>query len=441
MKASLLATLTTLGFALVGQARTPAAPVKAQAPPVTGRAVKGMESFDRLMTSFIARHNVPGAALAVVRDGKIVYARGFGYADRDTRAPVGPGSLFRIASVSKPITSAAVMQLVERKDKKLRLGDRVFDILKLEPAGKGKVDPRLKGITVRQLLLHTGGWDRGKSFDPMFRPVRIAKALGAVPPAGPMHVARYMLTVSLDFDPGSRYAYSNFGYCLLGRIIEAKTNMTYEQYVRRHVLAPAGITRMRIGRTLPADRADGEVTYYTRTGLKGACVFAPNVGKRVPHPYGAWHLEAMDAHGGWIASAVDLVRFARQFDSPKTCKLLNAPSIAATFARPKGLAGYTKDRKPKAAYYAFGWMVRPVGKAGRANTWHAGSLPGTSSLLVRRHDGLDWAVLFNATRVARGPILAAAIDPLLHQAAAAVKAWPDTEVVESRRVPWQEADA
>jgi len=429
MKVLMLGAAAILGLALGARAETP----PAQAVPVTGRAVKGMESFDTLMTSFIARHNVPGAALAVVRGGKIIYARGFGHADRDTHTPVQPESLFRIASVSKPITSAAVMQLVQGK--KLRLDDRVFDILKLKPIGKGKVDPRLKAVTVRHLLQHTGGWDRDKSFDPMFRSVQIAKALGTPPPAGAMDVARYMLTVPLDFDPGSRYAYSNFGYCLLGRIIAARTGMTYEQYVRRHVLAPAGITRMRIGRTLRTQRAGGEVTYFTPTALKGPSVFPPNVGKSVAHQYGAWHLEAMDAHGGWIASAVDLVRFARQFDSPKTSTLLSASSIASTFARPKGEAGYTAPGKPKAAYYGFGWLVRPVGSAGRANTWHGGSLPGTNSLLVRRHDGLDWAVLFNSRRTAQGPSLASAIDPLLHRAAAAVKVWPETEVVKAQTRP------
>ncbi len=162
MKSSLLAALLG-GLAILGSgpgacAQTPRALKAPNALSVTGQAVKGMESFDTLMTSFLKRHGVPGAALAVVRGGKIIYARGFGYADLVAKAPVQPESLFRIASVSKPITSAAVMQLVERK--KLRLDDRVFDVLKLERAGKGKVDPRLKTVTVRHLLLHTGGWDR-----------------------------------------------------------------------------------------------------------------------------------------------------------------------------------------------------------------------------------------------------------------------------------------
>ena len=392
--------------------------------PVTGPARTGLESFDNLMIEFIRPHKVPGAALAVVRNGKIVYARGFGYADQTAKKPVQPDSLFRIASISKPITSAAIMQLVDHK--KLNLDDHVFDILKIKPIDKGRIDPRLKKITVRHLLLHTGGWDRSKSGDPMFRPVRIAKAFGLAPPASAKQVARYMLTEPLDFEPGSRYAYSNFGYCLLGRLIEAKTEMSYQQYVRKQLLAKAGITQMRIGRSLRAKRADGEVAYHTRKKHTGPSVFPPKVGNPVPAQYGGMHVEAMDAHGGWIASAIDLVRFAREFDSPETCRFLSADSITKTFARPN-------DRTDP-AYYAFGWSVRPVGKKGKANTWHAGAFAGSSTLLVRRHDGLDWAVLFNMARTAKGKYLASVIDPLVHRAANAVKTWPEIDLLEAKLI-------
>jgi hypothetical protein len=150
----------------------------------------------------------------------------------------------------------------------------------------------------------------------------------------------------------------------------------------------------------------------------------PHLGEPVPLPYGAWCLESMDAHGGWLASAPDLVRFAAAFDDPRHCKILKSKSIEILFARPPGAAGYQRNGKPRDAYYACGWMVRPVGDKGKANTWHSGSLPGTSTLLVRRHDGLTWAVLFNARNSAKKVEPASAIDPLLHEAADAVKNWP-----------------
>jgi N-acyl-D-amino-acid deacylase len=92
------------------------------------------------------------------------------------------------------------------------------------------------------------------------------------------------------------------------------------------------------------------------------------------------------------------------------------------FARPPGAAGEDEHGKPADAYYACGWMVRPVG-GGKANTWHNGSLDGTSTLLVRRWDDLTWAVLFNS-RQAKGGEPAGLIDPLVHDAADEVKHWP-----------------
>src|SRR5262249_38714238 len=157
------------------------------------------------------------------------------------REPVRPRSLFRIASVSKPITSAAVLQLVEQG--KLGLDDRVVDLLDVRHNGDpiAPADPRLKRVTIRHLLQHRGGWDRDKSFDPMFRSVRIAREFGTRPPAGPELIIASMWKRPLDFDPGARSCYSNFGYCVLGRVIEKVSGISYEAYVREHILAPLGI--------------------------------------------------------------------------------------------------------------------------------------------------------------------------------------------------------
>jgi N-acyl-D-amino-acid deacylase len=389
-------------------------------PAMTGPARPELAPLDRLMIDFMKDHRVPGAALAVTRAGRLVYARGFGLADRERGEKVAPDSLFRIASVSKPITAVAVLQLVEQK--KLELTARVCEVLRLpEPA-----DARWKRVTVLDLLRHTGGWDRTKSFDPMFRSVEIAKTLGARPPAGPDEVIRYMLRQPLDFDPGSRFAYSNFGYCLLGRVIERVAGVRYEAHVRDRVLRPLGIERMRIARSLAADRAAGEVTYYDARNRSEPAVLG-EVGRPAPAPYGAFYLEAMDSHGAWIASAIDLVRFASAFDVPSRCKVLRAETIATMFGRPEGPAGRDPAGTPKAVYYACGWNVRPAGGPGRANTWHGGNIPGASSLLVRRHDGLDWAVLFNTDAGPHGKDLGHAIDPLVHQAVDQVKTWPDID--------------
>lgn len=385
----------------------------------TGVEDPRLASFDRMMIRFLEQHRAPGAAVAVARGGKLVYARGFGLADREENVPVRPDSLFRIASLSKPITAVAVLQLAQRK--KLNLNDKILNYLNLESSvlSDAEKDARLAEITIRQLLEHRGGWDRDLSFDPMFRPVLIAETLRLQPPAGPAQVIEYMLSQRLDFSPGERYAYSNFGYCLLGRAIEKASNMPYEEYVQKRVLRPLGIRDMRVGKTLEA--FPGEVRYYDEMDRKGKAVLGPDFGKEVPLPYGAWYLEAMDAHGGWIASAVDLVRFASAFDDPKHCPILGEAMIAEMFQRPR-FPGQTGDSKP--TYYACGWSVRPVGVEGKCNAWHNGALAGTSTLLVRRHDGLDWAVLFNARNNSEGRALASEVDPLMHRAADAVSEWP-----------------
>jgi N-acyl-D-amino-acid deacylase len=389
---------------------------------VTGRFDPRLKPFDDLMTAFVKEHQVPGAALAISYHGRLVYARGFGYADVERKAPVLPGSRFRIASVSKPLTAVAILQLVGRK--KLRVEDRLLDIVHLPPHLEpgAKPDPRWKEITILHLLQHTAGFDRDKSFDPMFRPMVIARAVGVPPPAGQEAIIRYMLGRPLDFAPGERYAYSNFGYCLLGRVIESVSGQTYEAYVREHVLKPVGVEAVQVGHTSLANRLPGEVLYYGSKDEKVDSVVSP--GTRVPPPYGSFYLEAMDSHGGWVASAPDLVRFAAAFDVANQSRLLSTKEIRTMFARPTGAAGLDKNGGLADAYYGCGWSVRPVGKDGRANTWHGGDLDGTQSLLVRRHDRIDWAVLFNTRKDPAGKNLVPQIDELLHTAADAVRTWP-----------------
>ncbi len=402
--------------------------------PVSGNVYPELASFDALMTSFIAEHKIPGAALAVARQGRLVYARGFGFGDVVQREPVQPRSLFRIASISKSITGAAVLRLVDRGQ--IKLDEPVFDLLDVHFEGKPvpAADGRLKDVTVRHLLQHTGGWNHRRSFDPMFRSFEIARDLGVPLPVGPNLVIRYMWKQPLDFRPGARYVYSNFGYCLLGRVIEKVSGVSYEEYVRRELLAPLDIHSMRIGRSLLSERVGGEVHYYGKPGETGVAVVGPELGKPVPWAYGGWYQEALDAHGGWIASAPDLVRFASTFDVPSLCPFLSAQGIRTMFDRPEGRAGYTRTGAPKDSFYGCGWSVRPSTHGG-LNTWHNGSLDGTSSLLVRRQDGLNWAVLFN-TRVMPGDSSnepALAIDGLLHEAANAVPEWPRHDLFVAER--------
>ncbi|QDT02074.1 N-acyl-D-glutamate deacylase [Rubripirellula lacrimiformis] len=379
-------------------------------------------SYDSGMKEFMRKHRVPGASVAVTDHGKVVFARGYGYADIATHEQVDPESLFRIASLSKPITAVAILQLIENG--KLNATDKVFDVLDFNDdikAAGDAFDVRYREITIEHLLQHRGGWDRDQSFDAMFKSVSFANQIGVPAPADQSAVIRAMLSHKLDFDPGARYAYSNFGYCLLGRVIEKLTGQSYEGYVKQHVLAPIGVTSMRIGATRLDGRAKHEVRYYHPGTTES--VFAADLGDTVPSPYGGWNLEAMDSHGAWIASATDLAKFAAAFDDPDNCPILSRRSIEMMYGRPPGLAGHAEDGAPKSRYYSFGWSNRNVGKD-KVNHWHTGSLSGTATILIRRHDGKNFVALLNSRVSPSASHLGSEIDNLLHVMANGVTEWP-----------------
>jgi N-acyl-D-amino-acid deacylase len=390
---------------------------------VTGVGEPKLAAYDALMTDFMRQHQPPGAALAVSRDGRLVYARGFGFADLERREPAQPLSLFRIASLSKPFTATAVMQLVQQR--KLRLDDKVTAILKVQPFLErgARIDPRIHAITVQHCLQHTAGWDRTKGFDPMAAVTAelIAHQMGVGLPMRTEHIVRYSFGRPLDFDPGTRFAYSNFGYCVLGRVIAAVSGLAYHDYVQRHVLAPLGISRMRLGRNLLADRAAGEVKYYDSRNRTGRAISGPQIGRQVPLPYGVECLETMDANGAWIASPVMLTRFIDSFNDIRAAKLLDETSVRTMYARPPGEVGLAEGR-PRPTYYGFGWNVRPVGA--RFTRWHGGLLAGSSTFLLGRADGINWAVTFNKDAPGAGQEFVVMLDAPLHRVADQIKDWP-----------------
>ena len=344
----------------------------------TGPGVSGMKVFDRVMSQLIDDYNIPGGALAIVNDGRLVFARGYGLADIENQEPVQPDSLFRIASLSKAFTAAAILKLVETG--KVDLDERAFEILDQfqEPEGTTR-DPRIDQITVRQLLHHSAGWDReAAGFDPTWTPSRVALNTGAPEPIACPDVIAFMLGQPLDFEPGTQYAYSNFGYCVLGRIIEKKSGQEYEAYVKQHVLAPLEITRMQIGGSLLNQKAEDEVRYYQQPGEGTTLSVFPEGPKWVTWPYGGQYIAGKDSLGGWIASAVDLARFISGLDGSKLPSLLKTESIESMLARPDPPLTGTKS------YYGFGWAVRPIGDDGRWS--HSGlfnsrpeNQPGTAS--------------------------------------------------------------
>jgi len=403
--------------------------LEARAEP-TGAALPGLGAYDEFMAALIRKWEVPGAGLAVARGDKLLLVRGYGLASTEQAAPVEPTSLFRLASLSKTITAVAVLQLVQ--DGRLGLDDKVLPILgDLGPRPGKIVDSRVRDITVRHLLQHSGGFDRARSGDVVFMPSAADAARrqgGPLPPDCPT-ILRDTLERRLDFTPGERFAYSNVGYCILGRVVERVAGRPYEGHVRERVLEPAGATRMKVGRTLQA--AEGEVRYYDHRGAKEVKAM-PGLGLRlVPQPYGAFAVETMDAYGGWIGAPVDYLRFILAIDGRRGAALLDRATLAEMNA-PSGLsAAAPGDDEANAGAAAYGLGIRVRQLEHGVNLFHFGSLPGTNTLAVRTADGFAWVAAFNGRPQDRVGFRSE-VDRGLWTARSKVKRWPDGDLFDQR---------
>ena len=239
--------------------RDTALPAAPKTRPITGTAVPELAAFDVAVLKFMSERDIPAGVLAVMKDGKLVLSRGYGHLDRERTRPVPPDTPFRLASVTKPVTAAAVRQLIAAG--KLHEDTKVAEYLGLNPPEGATMDKRWAEITVEQLLRHRGGFDRAKDGDPMFQTGEVAQALGLRGPPTPKNVLKYMTGRPLQFDPDSKAAYSNFGYCVLGRVIEKAAGKTYLAYVQDDLMIPLGITGIALGHTRPADRDPREPFY------------------------------------------------------------------------------------------------------------------------------------------------------------------------------------
>ncbi|MFI6597032.1 serine hydrolase domain-containing protein [Nonomuraea sp. NPDC050536] len=405
-------TLLKAGAAAVPAIALGALPEQAEAATLVTSGVmpSQLASFDKTVQKFMTDRSITNGQLAIARKGKILAARGYGVYSPNgaSMATVQPTSLFRIASLSKNITSAAILRLAQ--DGKLTLTTPITKLLGLSSAA----DQRLEQVTLWRLMQHTGGWDRDVSKDPLWLDQTIAASLDQGFPISHADIIKYVTGKPLDFAPGSKMSYSNYGYMLLGRVIEKVSGMSYEAYVRSKLLAPRGITRMRLGKSLRSEMSTAEVGYQSKYTTK---IVVNDSGTTVPYPYGGFNMPNQDANGGWLASAVDMVRWAGVFDAPNS--VLNATSISRAFAKPE--IGVSSD----GSWYGAGWYVRTWG-SGR-NTWHSGSMPGTFTFLVRNALGVTWCVQFNR-REEEGSLDFDAIDQLLWQAHDAVTSWPTTDL-------------
>ncbi|WP_255168570.1 serine hydrolase domain-containing protein [Natrononativus amylolyticus] len=342
--------------------------------PMTGDPVEEVEPLEEALLDYMREREISAGALAVSNYGDVIYERGFGWADGDRTTPVDPDALFRIGSVSKPITDAAVRRLVD--DGRLELDDRVYPFLEIDPPSDGLGDERFREIEVGHLLAHQGGWDRRESIDPTFEPFTVAESLGLSRPPTADDVVRYVLGQPLQFDPGERSAYSNVGYSVLAKVVEGASGRTYQDFLREAVLDPVDATEIRRGRTAPDDRPPREVAYDDSERCPNAAALEAD--DRVSCADGGIVLEALEGACGHVATAGSLLSF---------------------------MDAYWLDGQTRSS---------------RDGEWvYFGSLPGAFAMATQRADGIDVVALFNRrTGDAEG------IHPILSEAANRVDDWP-----------------
>lgn len=361
----------------------------------TGIPVPQMTASDNLINNFITKYSLPGGTAAIAKDGKIVYLRAFGYQDIAKTIPTQPYNLFRIASLSKQITSIAIMKMVENGQ--LSLTAKVFGpggILEHHPMFSTAhiTDNRIYNITIQNLLEHNAGWNRDlncnpnptspypyflSGCDPISFPLRVTQLTGTGNPVSKEALITFLLEKGLDAAPGTVYNYSNIGFLVLGVVIEKISGLGYEAWVQQNILQPMGIFDMHIGKNLISEKMEREGE-YTGNGYTTLSIY--NTGQYVPWEYGGFNVTAMDAHGGWIASARDMLKLLTAVDGFSTKPDLLQPATIATMVSPSATN----------AYYAKGWAVNPSN-----NWWHTGSLDGTASEQVRSASGYTWIFIFN----------------------------------------------
>jgi CubicO group peptidase (beta-lactamase class C family) len=270
--------------------------------------------LDETIRHFMQERGVPGLSVALTYDDRLIYASSFGYADKESKLLVTTKDRFRQASVSKSVTSIAIMYLVEQGF--LSLSSRVF--------GEGSVlgyrygtktfTPYELQITVQHLLEHTTGFVNddmcGEDCDPTYLDKYLEldqwDLVGAL-------LDQYDPT----HEPGTFASYSNFAFFIAGRVIEAVSGARrYEDFVEEYILRRLGIEDMQLARD---KKAENEVVYYNE--------------EDPDKPY-AFHVHRRDSVGAWIATPTSLVKLLTSIDGfSGRPDFLNGSTIASMFEK------------------------------------------------------------------------------------------------------------
>ena len=318
------------------------------------------DKVDDYAQGVMKERKIPGIALLVVQDNKVVLSKGYGFSNVELQVPVKPETVFQSGSMGKQFTAAAVMMLVE--EGKIGLEDPLTKYFPEAPAA-------WKNVTVRQLLSHTGGFtDYPEKFD--FRRDRteneILKAIQAVP---------------LAYPPGTKWAYSNLGYATLGILIHRASGKFYGDFLQERVFGPLGMTTTRIisEEDIIPNRAAG---YRLVKGqLKNQEWVSPTLNTT--------------ADGSLYFSILDL----EKWDAALTQgKLLKKSSFDQMWTIAK-----LKDGKPNSGNYGFGWFLENI--HGHPIIEHEGAWQGFNTSINRYvKDKLTVVVLTNLAACDPGDI-------------------------------------
>lgn len=340
-----------------------------------------LHAMDSIMQRYLKRWEIHGAQLAISRHDSLLYARGFGYADKDRQIPMEPSYIMRMASVSKLVTATGIMKL--RDMGKIRLSDKVFGpmgILNDTFYVNSIRDKRYFDITVEQLLRHKAGFTNYAG-DAIFSTRYIMQQNHLTTPPDHRTLLRIVLRRHLGYTPGTAQRYCNIGYTLLSLIIEKRTGMSYENFMQRYVLNPAGCYDFHIAGNYLKDRRKNETVYYMHSSSVPVPEFN-NSGRMVVRCYGENDITTALGAGAWVASAAELCRLVASIDGDRT-----VPDVIS----PQAVKLMTQEMPDH--QFSLGWNFTP-----RNRPWiRTGSLVGTSALVLRYPDGECWVFITNTS--------------------------------------------
>jgi CubicO group peptidase (beta-lactamase class C family) len=259
--------------------KPPAAAAKLAEQDEVASSIRLLEAW---IESQMASRNLPGLSIAIVHDQDIVWSKGFGYADVEKKTPATPGTVYRIASISKLFTTTAILQL--RDQGKLKLDDPVEKYL---PWFKVKHAQADAPITIRQLLVHTAGLPRESAF-PYWSDMKFPSREDMI---------KALANQEAVYPPETKWKYSNLGLAVAGEVVAAVSGEAYEDYVTKHILTPLGMKSSSVG-VLDSNRARLAVGYGRRLGTA----------ERAIRPF--TDARGINPAAGLASTVEDLARFA-----------------------------------------------------------------------------------------------------------------------------------